>query len=824
MHNYTEVKERTSEPICVKHIKFLECLADTWPIKLEMLKAEQNNDFELAEDLKKEFIPVVNKAKPFLNEILSIRLLTYKLYMQNKKFREQENERCAEDFIHWVNYWVWTSDPRLPPIGLPNEIPLVLWPKQEEFLLWVHDRYQNQKSWLAEKSRGWGLTWLLSAYNDWHFCFDRGYIGGLGSRDKEAVDKIGDPDTIFSKVRYILYRLPPGMLPESYQNRSVINPSKHDNYLRIVNYEKDNVIRGEGGDDIGAGGRASMYVVDESALIQHPEKIDDSLSYNTNCRGDLSTVRGMNHFGEKRHSGRVQVFTAWFYQDPSKYKGWRENRMPGKNKCPFLEHEFLEKGELVVNQELLIDYQRSVENSFIPGKWVPAAIDFDLPEIGSRQSGFDVAAGGENKSVYTFRVGPVVYPQKELPFDTVQEALEEALNHAEDDNSQMFSYDHDGIGETVWGHIKYTKRQLKFRLHSIKNNASASETYLFNEGCKACERFRNKRTENMWNLRERFRKTYEHRNNIRHYDYSELISIPNDKKLTTQISQPKRVYSGAKIGVESKKEMKTRGVKSPDYLDSLADAFSDPDDNSMVVNNFNYEEGAGNIVDFTIDHENPIGNQYVAVVQTEDMMVYALCCLWINKPSAPLLRVYHEVVMHSSEYKKLIANIKHAMHIELKPIREWICNEEMMNSLEANKASQWFLWKKEGVNGLRKNYIHDYKTSIVIVNQMFKNRIIEVHPRCERVWMQLSNWRVERGKPRENMGFAMGLCQLVTRLRTKKEIIKEYISPQWKPKRPYKGSIGHFGSISKEEPDLPSYYRLAKSQVRKAQNNYEKVQ
>lgn len=180
----------------------------------------------------------------------------------------------------------------------------------------------------------------------------------------------------------------------------------------------------------------------------------------------------------------------------------------------------------------------------------------------------------------------------------------------------------------------------------------------------------------------------------------------------------------------------------------------------------------------------------------------------------PIFRVYWEFVEPAIEVKKIVGEIKLIMNEEIKPIREWVCNEEMLKSLESSKNSPWYLYRKEKVS-LRKNYMHDYNTSILIVNKMFANKIIQIHPRCERLALQLANWRIEKGKPQQNLGFAMALCQIITRLRMKKEIKKEYVEPMWAPKKPYRNSIGHFGRTAKEEKlPAPLYQKLAEKQVK----------
>jgi hypothetical protein len=87
----------------------------------------------------------------------------------------------------------------------------------------------------------------------------------------------------------------------------------------------------------------------------------------------------------------------------------------------------------------------------------------------------------------------------------------------------------------------------------------------------------------VWTLRERFRKTYEHTQHLagvqgfQAHPLDELISIPNNSDLIAQLSQPLyKTSSNGKILIESKADMAKRGVKSPDYFDSLAYAFAPP--------------------------------------------------------------------------------------------------------------------------------------------------------------------------------------------------------------------------------------------------------
>jgi phage terminase large subunit len=58
-------------------------------------------------------------------------------------------------------------------------------------------------------------------------------------------------------------------------------------------------------------------LVDEAAHLERPELIEASLSQTTNCRIDMSSVRGMaNPFAAKRWAGKVEVFIFDWREDP----------------------------------------------------------------------------------------------------------------------------------------------------------------------------------------------------------------------------------------------------------------------------------------------------------------------------------------------------------------------------------------------------------------------------------------------------------------------------------------------------------------------------
>ena len=87
--------------------------------------------------------------------------------------------------------------------------------------------------------------------------------------------------------------------------------------------------------------------------------------------------------------------------------------------------------------------------------------------------------------------------------------------------------------------------------------------------------FLNLKAELWWSMRRRFEKTYEYVNKIKDHIIDDLISIPNDSELINELSQPKYQYKeNGKMKIESKEDMKKRGIKSPNKADALMLCFA----------------------------------------------------------------------------------------------------------------------------------------------------------------------------------------------------------------------------------------------------------
>jgi hypothetical protein len=775
-------------------VRFLEELCKMWEYTRMRHHAIKEGRLKDLRDIKKLEDPIIANSQDILFVIVAMRNLYELLLQEHPEYRQKEREKCAKDVLYWMNTWVWLHEPRMPEIGLPSKLPFIPYPAQARLIREMDTCYRSRQDILICKSREAGISWSFCALDVHNFLFLKGYAAIHASEKEEKVDVLGSVKPLFGKTRYILYSIPEWMRPSTFEKQNGPN----DNFRKIVNPDNGSEITGEAGRNIGRSGRASVVRIDEAQDIENPEALDFSLASVTNCRCDVGTVHGYNHFIERRDSGKVYTTTIWWYEDPRKNPEWRKGK---KNEgCEWRKFVKETTSETVIAQEYDQDVNASVEGAFIQPSWIEAAIDFDLPAVGYRSAGFDVSSTrGVDESVYVCRTGPVVHHPVVCDGRDATEATWMAVDRAIEDKVQLFSYDQVGIGDGLVGQFREIERPLLFPVNGISGAAVATDRYIENEGLTAYEKFANYRAELYWNVRERFRKTFEHRNGIRLYSAEELISIPNNAKLKTQLGQPKRVFHRAKVAVEGKESMRSRGIKSPNYADAVVYAFADYDTSGHVIDDFDYTTNSSHIKDFEIDFERSGFDNYVALVQTEDLSIHALCCVWRPSYKSPLLQVYAEVAEQNPNIREFVEELRDMSWSHHKPVREWIANDEMFDNTDSGRRAPWALFRQEGIT-LHRNFMDDYRGSIMLVNDMFANDLIQIHPDCNGLILQLTNWIRKGGKPLANHGKAMALCQLVTRLNRKKELRAGHL----KIKRDYGGGA-KFSSFAKADTKVSDY-------------------
>lgn len=206
------------------------------------------------------------------------------------------------------------------------------------------------------------------------------------------------------------------------------------------------------------------------------------------------------------------------------------------------------EGSPMWTSKVLGEFPEEAEDALISLSSARAAVNRDLgrddyPSV----LGVDVARLGSDKTVIMHRTGrtarihAVCHHQ-----DTMATAgrVKHALAATGATNAAI---DADGLGAGVFDRLM----EQGLPVQEIRGGMSARDS----------ERFANRRAEWFWGLRTRFE--------------DGDISIPDDEELLAQLTAIKyKLNSRGQILIESKDEMKKRGLSSPDKADALAYAFA----------------------------------------------------------------------------------------------------------------------------------------------------------------------------------------------------------------------------------------------------------
>jgi len=480
--------------------------------------------------------------------------------------------------------WGMTVDPRNVERGLPARIPFLLFPKQEEWIQWFVERWRNAEPGITEKTRDMGMSWLTVGMASSLCLFNRGVFAGFGSRKEEYVDKIGSPKSLFDKARNFI-----SLLPAEF--RGGWSVKQHAPHMRILFPDTDSAMTGEAGDGIGRGDRTSFYIVDESAFLERPHLVDASLSATTNCRQDVSTPNGMaNSFAERRHGGKIKVFTFHWRDDPRKDDAWYAKQVENLD-------------AVTIAQEIDINYNASVEGVLIPSAWVQAAIDahekLGIQPTGQRMGALDIADEGKDTNAFTTRHGFLLEDVEEWSGkgDDIFGTVQKAFMLCDTERLELFRYDADGLGAGARGDARVINEQRKAerqrQITATPFRGSGSPSNPDDEAVPSQDGqpgrlnkdfFANAKAQGWWSLRTRFQKTYRAVVEGMAYDPDDIISISGSiekrSKLISELSQPTYSINGVgKVVVDKKPD----GTKSPNLADSVMIAYAPMEVTAMDI-------------------------------------------------------------------------------------------------------------------------------------------------------------------------------------------------------------------------------------------------
>jgi hypothetical protein len=227
-----------------------------------------------------------------------------------------------------------------------------------------------------------------------------------------------------------------------------------------------------------------------------------------------------------------------------------------------------------VEARVWAQFPRSTANKVIPFSWCERAIDNEEPLTGAHiRLGIDIASDGGDEFVVAKADGFTVDishrssgKANENAVDVAKVCLDhiraaEATHHERQvDKPVRVKIDTIGVGWGVVSILQKWGEEGKHHSKIIPVNVS--------ERAKDPEKFRNIRAELWWNGRTLLQPTPEGRQDVR---------LVNDRKIMSQLAGPTfKSDSAGRIQIETKADMKRRGVSSPDRAEAILLALYEP--------------------------------------------------------------------------------------------------------------------------------------------------------------------------------------------------------------------------------------------------------
>ena len=316
-----------------------------------------------------------------------------------------------------------------------------------------------------------------------------------------------------------------------------------------------------------------LIVVDEASGVTDP--IMEALLGTLTGRDNKLLLMG--------NPNRIEgVFYDAFNKDRDKYRthtvSSRNSGRTSKETIEMLETKYGKDSD-VCRVRIDGQFPKGALDSFISLETVELACskenhirESDIESAKVLHIGVDVARFGDDKTVITPRISAKVYEFRKYSKNDTMETAGNVIRCCKDYMGRfpyirkcMIKVDDTGVGGGVTDRLKEVIREekLPYTVVPVNNGDSASDAYYFNLGSQ------------IWgNIKELLESNFS--NNLQGKQDVQ-IELPHDEEMIKQLSVRKyHMTSKGKIQLESKEDMKKRGLGSPDTADSLSLALYEP--------------------------------------------------------------------------------------------------------------------------------------------------------------------------------------------------------------------------------------------------------
>lgn len=508
---------------------------------------------------------IADDTAPALRETMKRRLELLYRAEYDEEFRASERARVRADKQAFFDDYIFQWN-----VKEKRVLPFVLFERQREILEWIDDKYRRQTPGLLKKSREFGLSCLSMGFVQHSFIFERHFYGGVASRAQKYLYKRDNWKAILNKFIFSLEHLP-------WWLRGSFRKEKHVTKNQIINPDNSNIVDGEAGDDIGQGGRASIFIVDEYSLHHDQQNVEQSLAGTADCVIYIYTSKGPTTYVrsrlEKENVYPILV-TPWYF-DPRKVDG-PEHVGDAEHWSQWAAEKERQIGAVPFAQEFGCDDEIPDASGIIRPAWVTASEEMaPVRPWGMPVAGLDLADGGEDKHVLAVRHGPVLTLNKWSSLE-VEEVAPPVVDELVARNVDVCFYDNQGRGSAFGkAATEYAKKVGAGHIQFVGVAAKAKPTagrYLRDSSQSCRERFANRATELWWAMSLALRGCYERVQQGADFELApdEFFRVPNDPELKAQLVTRKFERTARGIALEDKRRMS----KSPDEADAVSLTFS----------------------------------------------------------------------------------------------------------------------------------------------------------------------------------------------------------------------------------------------------------
>ena len=353
-------------------------------------------------------------------------------------------------------------------------------------------------------------------------------------------------DALFSELKFWINKLPPAVrdLFEVKSERIELKSARESSFISARTSTKENpeALAGVHSEHV-------LIIADEASAI--PEQIFEAAAGSMSGY-EAATVlignptRNSGMFYKTHHALR----SSWFTMHVNGEKSARVS-------ADFLKQirDTYGEGSNAYRVRVLGEFALHEDDTLIAAELVDAAMDRDQAYDASAPLvyGVDIARFGDDRTVLCKRRGNVVLEFRSWSNEDTMQTVGRIMAQAGVDGPEMILIDSIGIGAGVADRLREVVGELKGRAIDVRD-VNVSEASAMNPSAA-------KLRDELWL-------------SVRDWLTARACKLPKDDELRMELSSVRYAFqSNGKVKIESKADLKRRGLRSPDMADALCLTF-----------------------------------------------------------------------------------------------------------------------------------------------------------------------------------------------------------------------------------------------------------